>query len=421
VKLARFGNARTKKGSLRHDRNAIAVTGIEADYDGGSMTFDEAVEILGGAGVDAIVYTSPSHTDERPRWRVLCPFSSELSPDRRQHMMGRLNGLFRGLFAVESWTLSQAYFFGAVNGNPAHRVETVEGAPIDLCDELDKIWRGKPDTAKPQSGNSHFEKGPVDENALLAAIINGESYHASCTRLAGKWAQESVPFLDAQQRLYDAFERVDAFGRDARWQQRRDDVPRIVRDIYGAEARKQDGTADAINPRAPYDVARLFVEQNFTVAGRRTLHRHRGGFYHWNGAAYPEVEEDCLRSRLYEYLARRMTRQQRPIKPNAAMVGNILDALRAASHLDAAVETPAWLDHVPDLPAAEMVVCANGLLHLPTLALLPLTPAFFAHNALGFAYAPMRQRRGNGSNFSISYGQTIKRLSRPCKKSSASP
>ena len=107
LKLARFGNARSEKGSLRNDRNVIAVCGIEADYDGEKIMFAEAVEILQNAGVEAIVYTSPSHTDAAPRWRILCVFSCELSPDRRQHMLGRLNGLFRGVLAEESWTLSQ--------------------------------------------------------------------------------------------------------------------------------------------------------------------------------------------------------------------------------------------------------------------------------------------------------------------------
>jgi hypothetical protein len=34
LKLARFGDLRSAKGSLRHDANVQAITGIEADYDG---------------------------------------------------------------------------------------------------------------------------------------------------------------------------------------------------------------------------------------------------------------------------------------------------------------------------------------------------------------------------------------------------
>jgi hypothetical protein len=132
-------------------------------------------------------------------------------------------------------------------------------------------------------------------------IVDGESYHTSCIRLVGKWAQQGVAFLDAQQRLYAAFDAVA--NRDARWQARRDDVPRIVRDIYGKEAEQRDaeGRPD-IDIRAPYDVANLFLAREFTIGGRRTLHRHLSGFYHWNGASYPEIDETYLRHRLYPFL-----------------------------------------------------------------------------------------------------------------------
>jgi hypothetical protein len=116
LKLATFGEARTEHGSLRHDANVITVTGVEADYDGdvvegsGSMTFEQAVEIAEKAGLRCIVYTSPSHTIFNPRWRVVCPFSEALTPGLRSHMMDRLNGLFKGVFAAESWTSEPGIF-----------------------------------------------------------------------------------------------------------------------------------------------------------------------------------------------------------------------------------------------------------------------------------------------------------------------
>jgi putative DNA primase/helicase len=70
------------------------------------------------------------------------------------------------------------------------------------------------------------------------------------------------------------------------------------------------------------------------------------------------------------------------------MVGNVLDALGAAAQLDGAIAAPAWLDRVPDLPADEIISCANGLLHLPTFALLSHTSGFFTHNAADFAFDP---------------------------------
>ena len=89
IKLAVFGETRTDKGSFRHDANVLAITGIEADYDGESMGFGAAHERLVKQGVLAILYTSPSHTEARPRWRVLCPLSTPTQPRHRARLMGQ--------------------------------------------------------------------------------------------------------------------------------------------------------------------------------------------------------------------------------------------------------------------------------------------------------------------------------------------
>jgi hypothetical protein len=47
-------------------------------------------------------------------------------------------------FTIESWTLSQSYYFGSVNQNPSHRVEIITGTPIDLMVELDAGAISKP-------------------------------------------------------------------------------------------------------------------------------------------------------------------------------------------------------------------------------------------------------------------------------------
>src|SRR4051794_31631636 len=96
VKLARFGEVRTERNCLRHDDNVLAITGVEADYDGESLAPEYAVEKLTQVGLLSLVYTSPSHTPDKPRWRVLCPTSKEYPAERRAALLGRLNGLFGG-------------------------------------------------------------------------------------------------------------------------------------------------------------------------------------------------------------------------------------------------------------------------------------------------------------------------------------
>ena len=151
LKLATFGDHRTDKNSLRNNANVRTITGLEADYDGEIVSFAQAYEILRKAGVTAIVYTSPSHTEAAPRWRVAAPFSTDYPPAQRDQFMARLNGLFGGIFSTESWALSQSYYYGSVNRSPSHLVELIEGTAIDLMSELDAGAIGRP--AKAGKGN----------------------------------------------------------------------------------------------------------------------------------------------------------------------------------------------------------------------------------------------------------------------------
>ena len=65
------------------------------------------------------------------------PTSRPLPPSERANLVARVNGLFGGVLAGESFTLSQSYYFGRVNNNPAHRAEIVGGDFIDSRADLD--------------------------------------------------------------------------------------------------------------------------------------------------------------------------------------------------------------------------------------------------------------------------------------------
>ncbi|MFL5285687.1 MAG: hypothetical protein ACJ8AW_33105 [Rhodopila sp.] len=217
LKLGRFGDTKTDNGSLRSNENLQACTGIEADYDGERVAFGDAVSILKEAGVSAIIYTSPSHAEAKPRWRVLCQFSEERSPEQRDLYMARLNGLFNGIFARESWTLSQSYYYGFVNGNPSHRAELIEGTPIDLLAELDATAIGRP---KKPGANGHANERPTGSggdsyagtsdarlegfrmavlDTLRHSAVEGQKHHAlRSAALALGGIQAAAGFSDAQ-------------------------------------------------------------------------------------------------------------------------------------------------------------------------------------------------------------------------------
>jgi putative DNA primase/helicase len=153
---------------------------------------------------------------------------------------------------------------------------------------------------------------------------------------------------------------------------------------------KPSGSAASRRPtidlKAPYTTAQLALA--WLAQEGRPARYHRGVFYRWERAAYLEVAGDDMRTSVYGFLAECQTLSAQEVRPNTAMVNNILDSLRAKALVASNTEPPAWLDGLPEPPAEEIIACQNGLLHLRTLTLLTHTPAFFAFNALDFAFDP---------------------------------
>jgi len=150
LKLARFGDQRSKNNCLRTDKNLIEIHGVEIDYDGGTISFDVAVSLLLVAGIKCIIYTSASHTPSSPRWRVLAPTARGTIPKLRADLVAVLNGVLGGAIAPESFVLSTAYYYGYVGEGQHHRVEVLGGRHIDECGDL---W-GKRIYKQPKEGGA---------------------------------------------------------------------------------------------------------------------------------------------------------------------------------------------------------------------------------------------------------------------------
>lgn len=231
LKLAKFGDRATEKKSLRNNENVLSIDGLEADYDAGEMAVSQAVEIAEKAGLACLIYTSPSHTPEFPKWRVLAPFSETLEPADRDHMMGRLNGLFNGAFAAESWTLSQSYFYGCVDGSKStHCVELVEGQAIDELDELDEIWRPKPTRIVERfesGGVSTYERyansSPLNVQAAVDGIVISRQYHNNMFALMAHAVGKGATREEAVQFVRNVLEQIPLEERDTKWRLRHSD------------------------------------------------------------------------------------------------------------------------------------------------------------------------------------------------------
>ena len=144
-----------------------------------------------------------------------------------------------------------------------------------------------------------------------------------------------------------------------------------------------------LEPKNPIGSAREFVHRRYTQAESRILHHRSGDFSYWTGTHYRYIEEPAIRSEFWHFLEQAQTRTKaglKPFNPNRHRVTDVLDALKAVTHLGQNHEPPFWIDLRDGPDPREIMPCANGLLHLPTETLYPSTPLFFGLNALSFAY-----------------------------------
>jgi putative DNA primase/helicase len=163
----------------------------------------------------------------------------------------------------------------------------------------------------------------------------------------------------------------------------------VVPENFAAWSMNRQADALVLDPRAPFESAREFLQRRFMPEGKRTLHYHHGVFYAWTGSSYAEIAEADLRAQIYEFLATALRPLDKGIaafNPDRAKVGDLLDALKAAAHLPSSVRPTAWLGPTADLPADEIIACQNCLLHLPSLESLSHSPEFFTLNGLSFDY-----------------------------------
>ena len=181
-----FGKLRSRPArSYRHNANVLGVTGLALDYDDKKIPFDTAIKKLRRAGLTFLAYTSTSYTAKKPKWRLILPTSHALmgTPEWcdgiHKKLIARVGGVFgEDIFSGETWTLSQAYFYGRVDGKAKPRVEMHDG---DFIDERDDLATVKKRAATPHN-NPYYEYGqragrPVGFKAHLKLVGGPDGYH----------------------------------------------------------------------------------------------------------------------------------------------------------------------------------------------------------------------------------------------------
>ena len=176
IKLATFGDRRSAKGAIRNNDNVQEIYGVEGDYDGEQTSVDQACTLLAQHQIEALIYTSPSHTEERPRWRVLAPLSTPRAPEEREGLVAMLNWALGGILARESFTLSQIYYFGKVAG-VSYQARRVHGVPLDVLELTGNLGEAYPaGESKPKASREAVNSEVMDfERTVTLAAVTDET------------------------------------------------------------------------------------------------------------------------------------------------------------------------------------------------------------------------------------------------------
>lgn len=289
----------------------------------------------------------------------------------------------------------------------------------------------------PDDGPCAEWSGPSDDDALLEIAMRSHSrasvfgdgvtftelWNADADALGRKWPGDGRPYdassADASLAARLAFftgkdqARVDRMmrrsGLDRDKFERPDYLPRTiaaacaqVREVYrggtrepvAADAMPSAAASDmpthdrsAIFASDPLDAAKALVARRFAHDDGARIRSWQGAFYRWDAAHWREMKDPDIRAELYDFLDREGGLDFRPTQ---SKVSNLADAIKHAAgvHLDSTHAPPCWITGVSAASPAELVACANGLVHLPTHTVLPATPRFFNLNAVPFNYDP---------------------------------
>ncbi len=239
IKLAKFGNVRTQKNSLRHDANVISISGAEGDYDGKVMPIAEAACILDQAGIKATLYTSPSYSQEKPKWRVLVPFSHEFEGTKeelkaiRSQMLKRVDRVLGYVFASESYTLSQSFYIGQVKG-VEYKSISVDGDYVDQRNDLNVE-----ELKAPVSKGITKAADSYSFDSAVAAIFTEENYHTSMRDIAMSYIGLGHSPDKAKTMLRSIFE--SSPNKREKWQDRYDYIGTAVDTAFAKQKKQKVG------------------------------------------------------------------------------------------------------------------------------------------------------------------------------------
>lgn len=195
LSFAEYGDRRSDKGCIRHADNVQRIFGVEIDYDGEQISIESAAEMLQASNLCAVLYTSPSHTRTKPRWRALLPLSEPTFPEKRAEYVGRVNRILGGIASRESFTLSQSFYIGRVQGVEYGVLET-NGRCIDMAADIEPMYF----VGGANDGESVRDATTDDE--LRQSFMLGTGRYVAMLKLSSRWAARGMSQDDIEAALH---------------------------------------------------------------------------------------------------------------------------------------------------------------------------------------------------------------------------
>lgn len=185
ISMAEYGETLSDNGYIRHALNVKRIFGVELDYDGEQMPLAIAAAKLEAAGIESVLYTSPSHKPTAPRWRALLPLAEPALPEERGVLVARANRILGGIASRESFTLSQSFYIGRVRGAEYETTQT-RGRCIDEALDVEPLFYVG------QGGGGETRKDLTTDAQLRAAFDRGEDRYQSMLKLSARWAARGM-------------------------------------------------------------------------------------------------------------------------------------------------------------------------------------------------------------------------------------
>jgi putative DNA primase/helicase len=422
-----FSFAEFRDGHRTND-NAERLFGFVGDFDGGQFHGNDIAAKL--AGYTYLIYTTYSHSDEHPKYRLVVPYAAPISPDDHRRMFVWFNGpqMFAGaLDSAASDPARLSYF-------PSHcedRSDDAEhshrsGVYFDAVGMLPNLPAAPPRVQKSAELTTEPRpewSGPTDDAALLKIMMNDrrpkalfgakikfqELYERNVEKLAiaypskehGKEFNGNSADLALCNLL--AFgtgchgERMAKLWRESPLGQRDKlnredyvantiaeacaDVTKVYCDKVPTGTVKLHATDAPADVMAPWRTALLLLTAQFMTGELPELKHWNGDFYHYQNGIWVPVSKDSIRARTYPYL------EAAGENPKPEHVSGVVDALASRVWLYEKTKVPSLLSD-PNRDLSGAIVCLNGAFDLDANERLPLSPNLFALNALPFNYDP---------------------------------